>query len=105
MTNMKLYYKNGNLKYEGQTVNNEPNGSGIGYWEDMCTVWYKGDFKNGKPIGKGQFYYRNGQLRYEGESDGLQYVGEGTEFYENGNIKFTGFFRKSPHFFMVQDCL
>lgn len=98
MTNRKLYYDCGNLKYEGETLNDKPHGSGIGYWEDGNTIWYQGIFKDGKPNGLGKFYYKTGQLRYEGESDGLQYIGFGTEYYENGNVKLKGLYRKSPYF-------
>ncbi|MGO4889954.1 toxin-antitoxin system YwqK family antitoxin [Anaerobacillus sp. MEB173] len=95
----KLYYENGNLKYEGDLINNEPHGSGIGYWENGSVIWYEGPFKGGKPFWKGKFYYKTGQLRYEGEFEGLQYVGQGTEYYEIGTIKFTGRYRKCPYFF------
>lgn len=99
MTRKKLYYENGSLKYVGETLNDEPNGSGIGYWEDGTTIWYEGNFREGKPGGNGKFYYKSGQLRYEGETEGLQYIGVGTEYYENGIIRFTGVYKKSPHFF------
>ncbi|MBU9719883.1 MULTISPECIES: hypothetical protein [Bacillaceae] len=95
----RIYYDNGNLKYDGELKNNEPHGEGIGYWENGIDVWFKGTFKNGKPFGKGKFYYNTGQLRYEGEFEGLEYVGQGTEYYENGHVKFTGRFRKCHYFF------
>ncbi len=63
----QLYDENGNLKYEGMTVNNEPQGSGT-------------------------LYYPNGQIYCEGVfgSKGLLC---GTEYYSNGNIRFSGLYK------------
>lgn len=36
--------------------------------------------------------------------DDLQYIGQGTEYYENENMKFTGIYKKSFHFFYGARC-
>lgn len=96
----ELYYPDGKMKYQGELMDGEPHGHGVGYWNDGETVWFIGSFRKGKPEGMGKFYYPDGQLRYEGEFDrDLQYCGQGTEYYKNGNIRFTGIYRKCFYFF------
>ena len=58
------FYKNGNLKYEGNFANDCFEGYGKGIYEDG--KYYIGEWKNGKQNGKGKEYYKNGNLQYEG---------------------------------------
>lgn len=76
---MKIYYDNGSLKHIGYWKDRKRDGYGKGSWEDG-TLWYRGNFKNGQPDGYEKMYYQSGRS-------------------ENGNIKFTGTFLKTPHFF------
>ena len=62
-----LYYKSGNVKYEGDFVNDKFEGDGKYYWESG--EYYIGQFKNGLNNGKGKLYYNNDKLEYEGEFD------------------------------------
>jgi len=61
----QVYYKNGNLKFEGNMVKGNAEGYGKGIYEDG--EYYLGEWKNGKPNGKGKQYYKNGNLKYEGD--------------------------------------
>lgn len=49
--------------YEGETLNNLPNGSGIAM--PNCRK-YVGEFVNGKPSGSGKCYDSSGKIIYEG---------------------------------------
>ena len=60
-----LYYKNGNIKYEGDFVENKFGGNGKLILEDG--QYYIGQFKDGFKHGKGIEYYSNGIIKYEGE--------------------------------------
>ena len=57
------YYKNGNIKYEGDFVNDKFEGNGKYIWEDG--EYYIGQEKNGLRNGKGIEYYKNGNIKYE----------------------------------------
>ena len=50
-----LYYKNGNIQYEGDYVNGKSEGNGKYIWEDG--TYYIGEWKNGLFNGKGKEYY------------------------------------------------
>lgn len=86
----KIYDKDGNLKYEGETKNDLFHGQGKYYFTDGSK--YVGQFIDGKKHGQGTFYFANGD----------KYVGH----YENGkmqgiidmkaNSKMTNFTVKEP---------
>ena len=59
------YYKNGNIKYDGDFVNDKYEGNGKYIWEDG--QYYIGEWKNGLRNGKGIYYYSNGNIKYEGD--------------------------------------
>ena len=59
------YYSNGNIKYDGEFVNDKFEGKGKYIWEDGN--YYIGQFKNGLSHGKGIEYYSNGNIMYDGE--------------------------------------
>ena len=65
----KLYYglfgKFGNIKYDGEFVNDKYEGNGIYYYENG--EYYIGEFKNGLRNCKGKEYYKNGNIKYDGE--------------------------------------
>ena len=58
-----LYYKNGNIKYEGDFINDKYEGNGKYYYEN--SEYYIGQWKNGLKHGKGIIYYQNGNIKYE----------------------------------------
>ena len=60
-----LYYKNGNIKYDGDFFDNKFEGNGKLVFEDG--QYYIGEFKKGFRNGKGIEYYANGTIKYEGE--------------------------------------
>ena len=60
-----MYYSNGNIKYEGDWINDKKEGNGKYIWEDGN--YYIGQFKNGLRNGKGTEYYSNGNIKYEGD--------------------------------------
>ena len=61
----KEFYKEGNLKYYGNFIDDE-------YDDELATYYYEngdyyiGSFKTGKKNGIGKEYYKNGKLKYEG---------------------------------------
>ena len=60
-----IYYKNGNIMYEGYLKNNKKEGHGKFIYENgnyyICQI--KDDLRNGKGI----VYYKNGNIMYEGD--------------------------------------
>ena len=106
-----IYYNNGNIKYEGDFINDNFGGNGKSTFENG--EYYIGEFKNGLKNGKGIYYYNNGNIKYQGDfindkfdgngkciwEDCAYYIGEwknglthgkGKEFYNNGNILYEG---------------
>ena len=55
----------GNIKYDGEFVNNKPEGNGIYYYENGD--YYIGELKNGLRNGKGKEYDSEGKIQFEGE--------------------------------------
>tara|TARA_A100001011_G_C13725318_1_gene601283 strand:- start:26 stop:532 length:507 start_codon:yes stop_codon:yes gene_type:complete len=82
----KIWYENGQLKYQGNYINGKPDG--------VYKSWYKNgqlkmevDYRNGKKDGLVKTWYKNGQLETETEykndkKDGLEYI-----WFENGKLK------------------
>ena len=61
----KEYYDNGNLKFEGEYLNE-------------------------KKIGKGKYYYNNGKLQIEAEFKDNDFNGKVKKYDENGELEFDG---------------
>ena len=60
-----IYYKNGNIKYEGDFINDKYEGNGKYIYESG--YYYICEWLNGNRYGKGIIYYKNGNIRYEGD--------------------------------------
>ena len=82
----KEFYKEGNLKYYGNFIDDE-------YDDELATYYYEngdyyiGSFKTGKKNGIGKEYYKNGKLKYEGNFKEDIYNDENAKFYyENGEF-------------------
>ena len=109
----KIYYKDGNVQYEGDFINDKFDGNGIYF--DKDGNYYDGKWKKGLRHGKGITYFKDGRKQYDGDfvngkaegkgkyyyEDGNYYVGlwkndlkdgKGTIYYKNGKIKFEGYF-------------
>ena len=54
-------------------------------------IKYEGNFVNDKYEGIGKYIYENGEY-YVGQLLNDNKHGKGTEFYKNGNIKYDGYF-------------
>ena len=61
----KVYYKNGDIKYDGDFVNDKCEGNGKYIYEGG--KYYIGQLLNGKRHGKGKVYYKNGDIKYDGD--------------------------------------
>ena len=108
-----LYYKNGNIKYEGEFVNGKKEGEGT--YTDKNGNYYSGHWSKNKKNGKGKLCFKNNNILYEGDfvndkfqgigkyidEDGDYYIGQwlndkkhgkGKEYYKNGDIKYDGEF-------------
>ena len=85
------YYENGDIMYEGNFVNDEPEGEGKSHNENGS--YYIGHFKNGMKNGKGIYYYPNGDIMYEGDYIDDEPEGNGKLVMENGNY-YIGQFKK-----------
>ena len=107
------YYKNGGIKYEGNWVDDMPEGNGKFIEEEGN--YYIGQFKKGLKHGKGNEYNKEGKIMYEGDfvegqkegngkyifKSGRYYIGQfknnkrhgkGIDYYENGTILYEGDF-------------
>ena len=114
----KIYYKNGNIKYDGDFVKDKFEGYGKYIYENGN--YYIGQWVNGLRQGKGKIYYKNGNIKYDGDfvkgtyegygkyicENGDYYIGQcmnglrhgkGKEYYKNGNIKYEGDFVKDKY--------
>ena len=63
---IKEYYDNGKLKFEGDYINGERNGKGKEYY-DNGKLKFVGEYLKGKRICQGKEYDINGFLIFEGE--------------------------------------
>jgi hypothetical protein len=85
----RLYYNNGNKKYEGNFKNDKFEGKGTYYYENG-KIKYDGEWVNDKFEGNGKEYYENGKY-YIGEFKlGLK-NGKGIQYYKDGNIEYEGY--------------
>ena len=62
----KEYYDNGNLKFEGEYINEKKNGKGKYYYKNG-KLSIEGEYKDGKLNGKVKKYDINGKITFEGE--------------------------------------
>lgn len=77
-----IYYKNGEF-YIGNYNNGKK--EGIGKYIDEYGNYYIGPFKNDKRNGKGVMYYNNGKILYEGDFIDDKYNGSCKYYFENGD--------------------
>lgn len=91
-TKGKLYYRGGNLKYEGDIKNGKSHGYGIEYYEDG-SISSEGNWKDGKRHGFSINYVR-GKLFYVGEYVNGNREGLGAHF-ENGKFKYEAISKKN----------
>ena len=85
--NNKYIWEDGKY-YKGEYKDNKPNGKGIKYYSNG-NILYEGNFINGKFDGKGKYYYDNGMYFIGEYKNGLR-NGKGIQYYKNGNILFEG---------------
>ena len=79
-----LYYKNGNIKYDGDFVNDKFEGNEK--YIDEVGNYYNGKWLNGKRQGKGILYYKNGNIMYNGDFVNGKFEGNGNIFGKMVNI-------------------
>ena len=77
----RITYSQGEV-YQGQTINNSPNGRGTYTWADGDK--YVGFFKDGQINGKGSYYFSNGEKSSGNFVDGIL-QGQGVYHYSNGD--------------------
>ena len=66
------YNRDGTVRYEGDYVNDFPDGNGKAYWENGD--YYIGQFKSNLRHGKGTMYNKNGNILFQGN------------FYQDGPV-------------------
>ena len=95
----KLYFKNGNIKYEGDFANDKKEGTGTYfYFNRECFIFenhkkfylekgdcYIGQWKNDKRNGKGIIFLRDSRVKYEGDFVNNKFQGNGKYYFENGD--------------------
>ena len=77
-----LYYRNNQIKYVGDFVNDKFEGQGRYNWEDC--EYYIGQFINGLKNGKGTIYYEDNSIKYKGDFVNDKYEGQGKYIWKNG---------------------
>ena len=85
----KSYDKDGNLFYEGDFINELPNGKGIMYFDGNK---YEGDLVDGKFEGNGKFYYYEEDREYIGQFKNGNMNGKGNLYDKNGKVIYEGDF-------------
>ena len=83
-----IFYENGEY-YIGQWLNNHKHGKGIIYYKNG-NIMYDGEYVNDKREGNGKYIYENGEY-YIGEWKNDLRHGKGIIYYKNGNIKYDGY--------------
>ena len=81
----RVYYDDGKIKMEINSLNGKPNGEGKFYRKDG-SVSYICNFVDGKPNGVLINYYKNGNVHNELNYDNGVLNGEQKTFDKNGNI-------------------
>ena len=93
-----LYYKNGDIKYDGEFVKGKKQGLGKYYfsdynwyvWEDgkkfyfLKGDYYFGQFLNDSMHGKGIIYLSNGTIKYDGDFENNKFNGVGKYYFDKG---------------------
>ena len=92
----KLFNDNGDLIYEGCTLNDKPCGKGTVFYEDG-SIYQEGIFGI-KGLLSGREYYKNGVLRFEGDyflnnSYGPNFPKYGKYYNSDGNLVYNGKFQ------------
>jgi len=94
-SDVRLFYNDGGLWYEGGLLNGLFNGKGRLYRRDG-SVSYDAEFKDGKLYGYGKNILKSGEIRFEGYFENDEPV-KG-KYYENGNLRYEGeFLKNKPH--------
>ncbi|MFZ5352376.1 MAG: MORN repeat-containing protein [Bacillota bacterium] len=88
----RVYYDNGNLKYEGSIKDGLYTGEGSLYTEDG-RLYYKGSFDRNDFSGKGQTFHKNGNIKYEGDFLNGEYNGLGKLYNEASVLIYQGDFK------------
>ena len=70
-----MFYKNGNILYEGNFIDGKYEGKGKYIWENGN--YYIGQFKNGIRSGRGTMFYSSGKILYDGDFINDKYEGNG----------------------------
>ena len=107
----KEYYCGGNLKFEGEYINDKrwngkyynvlnntycelKNGKGfIKIYYNNNQIRFEGEYLKGEKNGKGKEYYYAGLLKFKGEYLNGKRNGKGKEFNKNGKLIFEGEFK------------
>ena len=77
-----MLYKNDEIKYYGDYINDKRAGKGKFYWENGS--YYIGEWANDLKHGKGKLFYKNGNIQYEGDFIAGKFNGNGTYTWEDG---------------------
>ena len=81
----KIYYTNGNVRMEIESLDGKPDGDGK-FYDKNGNLLYQTSFKNGVIDGKMYNYYENGQLHNEMQYKEGVLEGRQKTFDEDGNL-------------------
>ena len=85
---IKIFYNNGNIKYDGPFKNYKAEGKGKYYSKEYNNILYDGNFEKGKPNGNGSRYYFEGNNKigyYNGSWIKGKRSGIGEMYYKDGS--------------------
>ena len=67
-----------------------PEGNGEVHWVGTDLLFYRGEFKEGKPHGKGTIYHEAGGQKYSGDFKNGSMEGQISIYRQKGSMKFSG---------------
>ena len=91
-TVISKYYKNGQLRFKGNTKDGKKEGEHLTYYENG-QLRYKSTYKDGRNEGEWLVYFENGRLKFKTNYKDGKKEGEESWYYENGQLEKTEIYK------------